>query len=275
MAIVGNKLFTNGALNPQCLGAVPGANIRHTSVVDWCRALNAFVRSEVTGFRARPRWLGGNFKKRRGGEALMDYGLEGGLGGMSILCTKHFSPHPEIGAFLSAEGLHWLAAHSQAAAERPLVVQRGAVKLPVHTSSKLDQATAPRTTRLLDGAARGWNIEHGLAGTALPGLRGGAGDGADGTDGTDGHDMLGPPVAARGTRLSWGASRASRASPASDQSPPAAGPGMGTGEPADASLASPPAYSARPAPLAYVSSSSESEYQSSSSEDADYNSSLV
>ena len=136
----------------------------------------------------------------------MDYGLDGGFNGMSILSKRNFTPHPEIGAFLSSEGLHWLAAHSQGSAEQPLVVQRGTINLPVHTSHKLDTRT-PRKARLLEGSERGWSVDHGFVGTPQ-----------------SGSDVIGPAVA-RGSLSSWGtASRSSQLGPSFSSLPPAYSP---------------------------------------------------
>eukprot|EP00041_Stephanoeca_diplocostata_P014396 m.261033 g.261033 ORF g.261033 m.261033 type:complete len:862 (+) comp19686_c0_seq2:271-2856(+) len=83
--VVGRTLYTPGLVTKQSLGVIPGSQLIFTSPREWVHELNAFFAAELANFEARPRWLGGNFKKRRGGEALMDYGLPGGFDNRSVL----------------------------------------------------------------------------------------------------------------------------------------------------------------------------------------------
>lgn len=144
MLVIGNKLYTNGPLHANCLGTVPGASIRQTSPQEWCRALHTFVETEVESFKARPRWLGGNFKKQRGGEGLIDYGLPNGFNGLAVVGNHRVHvPADVVRTFLAAEGLTWVGVQSQSVLDTPIVDQRGPMQ------------EAITTTRLGGGSIRG------------------------------------------------------------------------------------------------------------------------
>jgi hypothetical protein len=88
--------------------------------------LHTFTENEVESFKARPRWLGGNFKKRRGGEGLIDYGLPSGFKGLAVVGNHRVHvPSVEVGNYLAAERLNWVGVQSQAVLDTPIVVQQG------------------------------------------------------------------------------------------------------------------------------------------------------
>ena len=124
--MLGSTVFATGAAPSRCFGLVPGLGRRHSSVSEWVVSLSRFVQTELESFRSRPEYLGGNFKRMRGGEALIDYSSPGGFGGRSILDPgTNSGTSEEIRAFFRDEGIHLITSSVQSRLDAPLVLQRG------------------------------------------------------------------------------------------------------------------------------------------------------
>lgn len=92
-ALLGDTLFVHGGVSAEIIGTVPGLEMVHTDLREWCVDLHRWQQEQVAAFEANQTWThtpdgkGGVGARTRNADAIMDYCVPGGNGGKTVVYT--------------------------------------------------------------------------------------------------------------------------------------------------------------------------------------------
>lgn len=130
MVVIGDVVFVHGGIcTSEQLCTVPGSPTRRCNLEQWADELNAFYTAQIREFERMPKWVGSGKNKRRGGTALLDYGVPGGNQGNTVVYSgykdKKGAPQalaPEPASYLHENGVRWLVCGHQPQGTCPTVI---------------------------------------------------------------------------------------------------------------------------------------------------------
>jgi len=150
MVVIGDVVFVHGGIvTREQLYTVPGSPTRACSLEKWADELNAFYKAQIREFERMPKWVGSGAQKRRGGTALMDYGVPGGNGGNTVVYQgykkadgpQHLAPEPA--AFLHENGVRWVVCGHQPQGNCPTIIAGDKVSVVCCDTSYSDMSSSP------------------------------------------------------------------------------------------------------------------------------------
>lgn len=137
--VIGDNLFVHAGLPPEAIGRVPGDDHFHHDVREWVNKLNAWKDDCLNDYVARPSWRPGDGTgscerlaqqcRRRGGDALIDYGVPGGNDGRTVMYHNPFVdgnpvlPSDEVTEYLRRSGIKVVLSGHQPHGQTPTVVR--------------------------------------------------------------------------------------------------------------------------------------------------------
>lgn len=152
--IIGDVLFVHAGLPEQALGYVPGTDAVFEEAHHWVNALNRWKDSCLKDYLRSPGWRAGGGgdgvserlaaqPRRRGGDALMDYGVPGGHGGRTVMYVNPFeNGNPvtlpkNVADFLKRSGIRVVVSGHQPHGQMPTIVRNprtGLLRITADTS---------------------------------------------------------------------------------------------------------------------------------------------
>lgn len=88
-AVLGNTLFVHGGVSHTSMGCVPGSHARVSEAKRWCAALNRYYVAQIAAYEQEPAWQppreGASGSRSRCYHSILDYGVPGGNGGLTVV----------------------------------------------------------------------------------------------------------------------------------------------------------------------------------------------
>lgn len=151
MMIIGDIVFVHGGIvKKEHLCQVPGsAQAQKCSLERWATQLNSFYTSQIHEFERMPKWVGSGAQKRRGGTALMDYGVPNGNGGNTVVYTGFKGKNgpgpmePAVSEYMTEQGACWLVIGHQPQGIAPTVIADNGINILCCDTSYSDVKSKP------------------------------------------------------------------------------------------------------------------------------------